>query len=53
LTGDYIAVDEEEEDDLEEQELKPEPKLEIPPQGFAHGSIGAGYEAGAESWGMP
>jgi hypothetical protein len=25
----------------------------MPPAHFAHGSTGAGYEAGFESWGMP
>jgi hypothetical protein len=46
-------MDEEEEANHEEHELEPEPKPEMPPQGFAHGSTGAGYEAGAESSGMP
>jgi hypothetical protein len=25
----------------------------MPPPNFAHGSTGAGYEAGVASWGMP
>jgi hypothetical protein len=44
---------EEEEVDPEEQEFKPEAKSEMPPPHFTHGSTGAGYEAGMESWGMP
>jgi hypothetical protein len=49
--GDFINLDEEE--DPEEREFEPEPEPEMPPAHFAHGSTGAGYEAGLESWGMP
>jgi hypothetical protein len=49
--GDFITLDEE--DDPEEREFKPEAEPEMPPAHFAHGSTGAGYEAGLESWGMP
>jgi hypothetical protein len=51
-TGDFIAVDEEEADP-EEREFEPKPKPDLPPSDFAHGSTGAGYKAGVESWGMP
>jgi hypothetical protein len=47
----YIAINEE--DEAEEREIEPEPEPKTPPQHFAHCSTGAGYEAGAESWGMP
>jgi hypothetical protein len=50
-TGDFINLDEE--DDPEEREFEPEAEPEMPPAHFAHGSTGAGYEAGLESWGMP
>jgi hypothetical protein len=50
-TGDFINLDEE--IDPEEREFEPEAKPEMPPAHFAHGSTGAGYEAGLESWGMP
>jgi hypothetical protein len=50
-TGDFITL--EEEVDLEEREFEPEAEPEMPPAHFAHGSTGAGYEAGMESWGMP
>jgi hypothetical protein len=50
-TGDFITL--EEEVDPEEREFDPEAKPEMPPAHFAHGSTGAGYEAGMESWGMP
>jgi hypothetical protein len=49
--GDFINLDEEE--DPEEREFEPESEPEMPPAHFAHGSTGAGYEAGLESWGMP
>jgi hypothetical protein len=49
--GDFVNLDEEE--DPEEREFKPEAEPEMPPAHFAHGSTGAGYEAGLESWGMP
>jgi hypothetical protein len=49
--GDFITLDEE--DDPEEREFEPEVEPEMPPAHFAHGSTGAGYEAGLESWGMP
>jgi hypothetical protein len=48
-TGDFITLDEEV--DPEEREFEAEP--EMPPAHFTHGSTGAGYEAGMESWGMP
>jgi hypothetical protein len=51
LTGDFITLDEEV--DPEEREFEPEAEPEMPPAYFAHGSTGAGYEAGMESWGMP
>jgi hypothetical protein len=51
LTGDFITL--EEEVNLEEREFEPEAEPEMPPAHFAHSSIGAGYEAGMESWGMP
>jgi hypothetical protein len=44
---------EEEEVDPEEREFEPEAKSEMAPPHFTHGSTGAGYEAGMESWGMP
>jgi hypothetical protein len=47
-TGDFINLDEEV--DLEEREFEPEAEPEMPPAHFAHGSTGAGYEAGLESW---
>jgi hypothetical protein len=50
-TGNFINLDEEV--DPEEREFKPEAEPEMPPSHFAHGSTGAGYEAGLESWGMP
>jgi hypothetical protein len=49
--GYFISLDEEV--DPEEREFKPEAEPEMPPAHFAHGSIGARYEAGLESWGMP
>jgi hypothetical protein len=51
LTGDFINLDEEV--DPEEREFEPEAEPEMPLAHFAHGSTGAGYEAGLESWGMP
>jgi hypothetical protein len=48
-----LLVNLDEEVDPEEREFKPEAELEMPPAHFAHGSTGAGYEAGLESWGMP
>jgi hypothetical protein len=51
LTRDFITL--EEEVDPEEQEFEPEAEPEMPPAHFAHGSTGARYEAGMESWGMP
>jgi hypothetical protein len=51
LTGDFINLDEE--DDPEEREFEPKAELEMPLAHFAHGSNGAGYKAGLESWGMP
>jgi hypothetical protein len=51
LTVDFINLDEEV--DPEEREFEPEAEPEMPPTHFAHGSTGAGYEAGLESWGMP
>jgi hypothetical protein len=45
-TGDFINLDEEV--DPEEREFKPEAEPEMPPAHFAHGSTGAGYEAGLE-----
>jgi hypothetical protein len=42
--GDFINLDEE--DDPEEREFEPEAEPEMPPAHFAHGSTGAGYEAG-------
>jgi hypothetical protein len=51
-TRDFIAV-EEEEADPEVREFEPEAKPEMPPPHFTHGSTGAGYEVGLESWGMP
>jgi hypothetical protein len=48
---DFITLDEEV--DPEEREFEPEAEPEMPPAYFAHGSTGAGYEAGMESWGMP
>jgi hypothetical protein len=50
-TGDFITL--EEEVDPEERVFEPEAEPEMPPAHFAHGSTGAGYEAGMESWGMP
>jgi hypothetical protein len=50
-TGDFINLDEE--DDPEERDFEPEVEPEIPPPHFAHGSTGAGCEAGLESWRMP
>jgi hypothetical protein len=50
-TGDFITL--EEEVDPEEREVEPEAKPKMPPAHFAHGSTGAGYEAGMGSWGMP
>jgi hypothetical protein len=50
-TGDFINLDDEVEP--EEQEFEPEAEPEMPPAHFPHGSTGAGYEAGLESWGMP
>jgi hypothetical protein len=50
-TRDFITLDEEV--NPEEREFEPEAEPEIPPAHFAHGSTGAGYEAGMESWGMP
>jgi hypothetical protein len=49
--GDFITL--EEEVNPEEREFEPEAEPEMPPAHFAHGSTGAGYEAGLESWGMP
>jgi hypothetical protein len=49
--GDFINLDEE--IDPEEREFEPEAEPEMPPAHFTHGSTGAGYEAGLESWGMP
>jgi hypothetical protein len=49
--GDFITLDEEV--NPEEREFEPEAEPEMPPAHFAHGSTGAGYEAGLESWGMP
>jgi hypothetical protein len=49
--GDFINLDEE--DDPEEWEFETEAEPEMPRAHFAHGSTGAGYEAGMESWGMP
>jgi hypothetical protein len=46
-----ITLDEEV--DPEEREFEPEAEPEMPLAHFAHGSTGAGYEAGLESWGMP
>jgi hypothetical protein len=46
-TGDFINLDEE--DDPGEREFKPEVEPEMPLAHFAHGSTGAGYEAGLES----
>jgi hypothetical protein len=51
LTGDFITL--EEEVDPKEREFEPKARPEMPPPHFAHGSTGAGYEAGMESWGMP
>jgi hypothetical protein len=51
FAGDFITLDEEV--DPEEQEFEPEAEPEMPPAHFVHGSTGAGYEAGLESWGMP
>jgi hypothetical protein len=42
--GDFITL--EEEVDPEKREFEPEAKPEMPPAHFAHGSTGAGYEAG-------
>jgi hypothetical protein len=50
-TGDFITLDEEV--DPEEREFEPKAEPEMPPAQFTHGSTGAGYEAGIESWGMP
>jgi hypothetical protein len=50
-TGDFINLDEEV--DPEERDFEPEAEPEMPPAQFAHGSTGARYEAGLESWGMP
>jgi hypothetical protein len=50
-TRDFITL--EEEVDPEEREFEPEAEPEMPPAHFAHGSTGAGYEVGMESWGMP
>jgi hypothetical protein len=50
-TRDFITLGEEV--DPEEREFEPEAKPEMPPAHFAHGSTGAGYEVGMESWGMP
>jgi hypothetical protein len=50
-TGDFITL--EEEVDPEEREFEPEAESEMPLAHFAHGSTGAGYEAGMQSWGMP
>jgi hypothetical protein len=50
-TRDFITLDEEV--SPEEWEFEPEAKPEMPPPHFAHGSTGAGYEAGIESWGIP
>jgi hypothetical protein len=47
---DFINLDEEV--DPKEREFEPETEPEMPPAHFAHGSTGAGYEAGLESWGM-
>jgi hypothetical protein len=49
--GDFITLDEEV--DPREREFEPEAEPEMPPAHFAHGSTGAGYKAGLESWGMP
>jgi hypothetical protein len=49
--GDFITLDEEV--DPKEREFKPKAETEMPPAHFAHGSTGAGYEAGLESRGMP
>jgi hypothetical protein len=49
--GDFITL--EEEVDPEEREFEPEAEPKMPPAHFAHGSTGAGYEAGMELWGMP
>jgi hypothetical protein len=51
LTRDFINLDEKV--DPEEREFKPEAEPEMPPAHLAHGSTGARYEAGLESWGMP
>jgi hypothetical protein len=50
-TRDFINLDEEV--DPEGWEFEPEAKPEMPPAHFAHGSTGAGYEAGLESRGLP
>jgi hypothetical protein len=50
-TRDFITLDEEV--DPEEREFEPEVEPEMPPAHLAHGSTGAGYEVGIESWGMP
>jgi hypothetical protein len=49
--GVFITLDEEV--DPEEREFEPEAEPEMPLAHFAHGSTGAGYEPGLESWGMP
>jgi hypothetical protein len=50
-TGDFINLDEKV--NPEEREFEPKAEPEMPPAYFAHGSTGAGYEAGLESWGVP
>jgi hypothetical protein len=50
-TRDCITLDEEV--DPEEREFEPEAEPEMPLAHLAHGSTGARYEAGIESWGMP
>jgi hypothetical protein len=51
LSGDFITLDKEV--DPKEREFEPKAEPEMPPAHFAHGSTGAGYEAGIESWGIP